>query len=57
MPIEAGVDMKCVWMEKDGLWRTVCNNEFVINDGKPSDNKMKYCCFCGKIIEEFPEEE
>lgn len=49
--------MKCVWQEKDGVWSTTCFHEFVINEGIPSKNDMKYCCFCGKIIEEFPEEE
>ena len=48
---------ECAWREADGLWETDCRQEFVINDGKPSDNKMEFCCFCGKHIVQFPQEE
>jgi len=47
----------CAWRQEDGLWRSECHNEFALFDGTPLENKMKYCCFCGKPIEEFPEEE
>jgi len=47
---------KCAWREECGVWATDCNREFVINDGTPKSNDMKYCCYCGKLIEEFPEE-
>ena len=47
---------ECVWRENNGLWETDCKQEFAINDGTPSENMMKYCCFCGKIITEFSEE-
>ena len=47
----------CTWEEEDGFWETYCGREFVINEGDPEDNGMKYCCFCGKLIEAFPKEE
>ena len=51
-----GMDI-CAWREEDGCWRTDFYHEFVINEGTPRENDMKYCCYCGKLIEEFPEEE
>ena len=47
---------KCIWVELDDpdivLWATSCGNEFHIEFDKPSDNHMKYCCYCGKEIRE-----
>ena len=43
----------CLWslMEDDtDLWETSCNKEFVLTEGTPKKNKMRYCCFCGKEI-------
>ena len=46
---------KCNWKEEEtGYFETSCNNAFAINDGMPSENKMEYCCFCGKPIFEIP---
>jgi hypothetical protein len=43
----------CVWSEcENGPWTTECKQEFEINDGIPSLNNMKFCCFCGKPLEE-----
>ena len=47
----------CTWEEKDGVWSTDCHHDFVINEGTPKENQMKFCCYCGKLIEEIPEEE
>ena len=45
----------CVWKE-DGTeyegWDTSCGNKFFIVDGCPSDNDFKFCCYCGKPLEE-----
>jgi len=45
----------CVW-EEDGTdyegWDTSCGNKFYIVDGCPSDNDFKFCCYCGKPLEE-----
>jgi len=40
----------CVWTEDEGYWVTSCGSEFVINEGTPKQNKMKYCCYCGGTI-------
>lgn len=46
----------CIWVELDDpdivLWATSCGNKFRIEFDKPSDNHMKYCCYCGKEIAE-----
>ena len=47
----------CDWHEREGYWITDCGHEFVINDGIPSENYMRYCCYCGKKIKQFEEEE
>ena len=33
-------------------WVTECHNDFIIIDGTPTDNKMKFCCYCGKKLRE-----
>ena len=47
---------KCSWIQEDdpdiGLWRTGCKNTFYLDADKPSDNHMKYCCYCGREIKE-----
>jgi len=43
----------CVWREEEGYWVTSCCNEFVINEGTPKENKMKYCPFCGGALLEI----
>ena len=47
---------KCVWRESDGYWNTICGCAFDIFCGTPTENEMKYCCYCGKEIEEIIEE-
>jgi hypothetical protein len=38
----------CQWEEDDdGFWMTSCGNTFVFEAGTPSDNKMKFCPYCG----------
>ena len=34
-----------------GLWNTNCGTEFLLTDGTPGENDMKYCPFCGGLIE------
>jgi len=31
-------------------WETDCHNAFVLNDGTPADNRMKFCCYCGRPL-------
>lgn len=46
----------CQWIE-DGdsqSWETKCGHNFDINVGTPSENDMRYCCFCGRPLVEVP---
>ena len=47
---------KCMWVMVEDpdidLWCTSCGEEFHLDADKPSDNHMKYCCYCGKEIAE-----
>lgn len=43
----------CIWHEdSEGNWETDCGNMFVLNEGSPKHNKMKFCCFCGMKLAE-----
>lgn len=43
----------CTWTENvDGNWETSCGEMFVFEDGTPSENGMKYCCYCGCVLVE-----
>jgi len=48
---------ECTWVEDDGEWSTDCKHDFVLNEGTPEENDMIFCCFCGKRLAQFPEEE
>jgi hypothetical protein len=42
---------KCKWVEDgDGNWNTQCEQVFVVIDGKPDDNGMKFCSYCGEEL-------
>lgn len=51
----------CIWSNSedsdendcDTQWETSCGNDFILNDGTPENNGMKYCCYCGKPIEQL----
>lgn len=51
----------CTWTLEDpsnGAWGTECNNIFSLEDGTPSENRMRFCCFCGRLLlEQILEEE
>lgn len=55
---------KCTWSNSEGAeeddsdthWVTSCNEDFILNDGTPEGNNMKYCCFCGKFIDQLVEQ-
>lgn len=45
----------CRWTldgEDDGIYDTGCGGRFQIETGTPASNKMAFCCYCGKRIEE-----
>lgn len=45
----------CEWAENcDGIWHTSCKDSFYFDDGKPSENGVKFCCFCGSPLVEIP---
>ena len=48
-------DSICVWTydEDDGGWFTDCGEGFETTTGTPSENKFKYCPFCGEVLVEF----
>ena len=50
----------CAWSqdgEDSDTWQTDCGGLFSIIDGKPSENNMRFCCYCGKSMTEHPHEE
>jgi hypothetical protein len=49
---------KCVWAISHyvlldyGVWKTGCGKSWMLNDGTPTENGMRYCPFCGREIAE-----
>lgn len=42
----------CGWTsDDDGTYHTGCGHAFVLNDGTPTENSMRFCCYCGKPAE------
>ena len=51
MDTEFGDITDCIWYEdEEGNWDTGCDQSFVFFDGGPSENGMRFCCYCGKSI-------
>ena len=49
------MDFECEWeCDSDGNWETDCGGTFILNEGAPADNRMKFCCYCGKPLREIP---
>ena len=46
----------CAWRpDDDGNWETGCDEMHIFLDGSPSENKHKYCPYCGlEILEVLP---
>jgi hypothetical protein len=45
----------CEWSldEPDSdTWETDCGHMFTLNEGTPSQNRMRFCCYCGQQIKE-----
>lgn len=45
----------CLWTRQDAdseWWSTSCGEEYYINFGIPTEQKMKFCCFCGRQLKE-----
>jgi len=50
-------DRTCTWVQDDDnsdAWGTQCRRMFLLIDGTPEDNRMKFCCYCGKPLVEQP---
>lgn len=50
----------CTWTQDKklewNLWETECGEAFFLEDGTPTDNKMRYCPFCGSELKELNRE-
>ena len=47
-------EIVCQWEDDiNGVWETECGNEFELIEGTPVGNNMKYCCYCGRPLEEI----
>lgn len=43
----------CQWAQDgEGNWDTECGELFVMNECTPSENDMRFCCYCGCLIDE-----
>ena len=44
----------CTWHQDgdsdSGLYGTSCRRYFNLDDGTPEDNRMQWCCYCGKKL-------
>lgn len=49
----------CTWTEDPDLpaWETSCDSAYFLADGTPSENRMKFCPFCGLKLEEVRRQE
>jgi len=43
-------DEICKWKNVGDYWETGCDGAFILSEGNPKDNSMKYCPYCGKEI-------
>jgi hypothetical protein len=45
----------CQWQQDpDGDWDTACGHRFIILAGTPTENDMRFCCYCGKPLKDTP---
>lgn len=55
--IAVDADMQCAWTQENDegsdSWSTKCGNLFCLTEGSPTENKMRFCCYCGKALREF----
>ena len=50
---ESAVEERCRWSDDaDGTWETGCGQSFIVTEGKPDENDMRFCCYCGRRIEQ-----
>jgi len=47
----------CQWRQRDdwegsAFWDTDCGETFVFTEDTPIENGLRFCCFCGKPLEQ-----
>lgn len=51
--VAAELTKRCEWKsDEDGNWHTSCNEIYIIIEGTPTENSMRFCCYCGGAISE-----
>jgi hypothetical protein len=51
-PRQPASDATCTWTEDaDGIFHTTCGNAFTLIDAGPSENGMRWCCYCGALLQ------
>ncbi len=43
-------DCEWKWDDVDDYWETGCGNAYCIIEGTPTENKMKFCPYCGGAL-------
>lgn len=51
-PAQEPEPQTCTWQQDgdSGVYGTSCRRYFNLEDGTPEDNKMAWCCYCGKKL-------
>ena len=45
----------CQWTQnEDGAWESACGHRWEFIEGGPTENGMKFCCYCGKPLVDVP---
>jgi hypothetical protein len=48
---------ECVWTDDgEGNWDTGCGERYIILEGTPTQNDMRFCAFCGAALREPTQE-
>lgn len=44
----------CIWKRGtyDDHWETSCDDAFQFADGGPRENNMRFCPYCGRVLQE-----
>lgn len=43
----------CTWkFDPDGYWQTECGDQFMFSEGGPTENRVKFCHYCGRTCKE-----
>lgn len=44
----------CTWKYDKAIdaYDTACGNAFIVGEGTPAENDMKFCCYCGGVLTE-----